>query len=257
MKLIVILICLAALRYIPLGDHSKRYSKFVAYGMTICKLTRSIKGGWGQLFLILLPIFVIVFGLQLFLAHGIFYILAFILNVLVLWYAFWPVPLEEQVEAGLKTSAGNTAKIRELITSLFSLANSEVFAVIFWYMVLGPFGALAYRVIVQLAASSSFQANHAAKLFKGLLDWIPARIAALGFVMAGDFVQGFSPWAHHLLHGPRTNEDMLVATGLGAMNIKTNEEYDAETVRHSLRMIERSLIVWIVIIAIFTLGALV
>ena len=53
------------------------------------------------------------------------------------------------------------------------------------------------------------------------------------------------------------NEDLLVTTGLGAMNIKAKDEYDAETVRQSLRMIERSLIVWIVIIAIFTLGALI
>jgi AmpE protein len=257
MKLIVILICLAALRYIPLGDHSKRYTKLVAYGISICKWTRSIKGGWGQLFIILLPIFVIVFGLQYFLAQGIFYILAFILNVAVLWYSFWPVTLEEQVETGLKASANNPAKTREFVTSLFPLANSEIFAVIFWYMVLGPFGALAYRIIVQLASAPQFQANHAAKIFAGLLDWIPARITALSFIMAGDFVEGFSPWAHHLLHGPRVNEDLLVTTGLGAMNIKAKDEYDAETVRQSLRMIERALIVWIVIIAIFTLGVLI
>ena len=63
------------------------------------------------------------------------------------------------------------------------------FAVIFWYALLGPLAALAYRLLALLAehAGDDGLRSHAVRL-RQALDWLPARLLALSLALAGNFV---------------------------------------------------------------------
>lgn len=59
------------------------------------------------------------------------------------------------------------------------------FAVLFWFVVLGPAGALAYRLL-QLYHGDKGGETSAKILF--VIDWVPCRLYALGFALTGDFL---------------------------------------------------------------------
>lgn len=63
------------------------------------------------------------------------------------------------------------------------------FAVIFWYAVLGPAGALGFRLLTLCQHHGRRQGLvvHAARLRHGL-DWIPARVLVVSFALVGHFV---------------------------------------------------------------------
>jgi AmpE protein len=280
MKLIIILICLAGLRYIHLGRTVKRYNWFTSYAVAMQKYLQAIKQPWIITLLILLPLLIITLLIQLGLTHGIFYVIEFLFAVIAVWYCLWPISLSEQLETSIgKQKAANDQSASEmnddeavdpeegdtraLTEAMLCHANNRTFAVIFWFAVLGPFGAVLYCCIAQLTKISSRPGEglnaiaRVAHTLEDLLDWLPARLAALGYVIAGDFSNGFKQWIHHFNGGLSSNQDLLISTGFGAMNINPEATGDEEEARQVLRLIDRSLIVWLVVIAIFTLGALI
>ena len=68
------------------------------------------------------------------------------------------------------------------------------FAVLFYFVLLGPAGALAYRLL-QLCRHDFEAALVERCLF--LVDWVPARLLAAAFALTGDFVGSY----HKLLDG--------------------------------------------------------
>jgi AmpE protein len=79
-------------------------------------------------------------------------------------------------------------------------AYQSFFAVIFWYLLLGPMAALAYRLL----ALSTEHAEHpalrerAAQL-RHAFDWLPARVLASSFALVGNFVAVSRALLHELL----------------------------------------------------------
>jgi AmpE protein len=277
MKLIVILICLLGLRYLQIGRTPARYNWFESYVIAAQKLLNSIGSPWVVTGLVLLPIMLVLFLLQIGLAHGIFYILEFFLCIAVLWYCLWPISLQEYLDSSLaKQMAANDPTdeslndddavnteddSRALVEAMLCHANSRTFAIVFWFVILGPCGAMLYRTIAQLTKLSSRPNDklnaiaRCAHILEDVLDWLPARLVGLGYSVAGNFTKGFSEWLHYAKNGFNSNQDLLISSGLGAMGLDADGESDAEEARQVLRMIERSLVVWLVVIAIFTLGA--
>lgn len=277
MKLIVVLICLIGLRYIHIGRTPKRYDWFRGYVVTLHKYLKAVKSAWVMTALILLPILAVILLLQLGFAHGIFYVLEFFLCVFILWYCLWPISLQEYLDTALaKQAAANDPTdstmndddvaatghdSRALIEAMLCHANTRTFAVIFWFIIFGPCGALLYRTITQITKLSSRPQDdlngiaHCAHILEDILDWLPARIVGLGYALAGNFSKGFTEWMQYLKGGLNSNQDLLISSGVGAMGLDPEGESDPEEARQVLRMIDRSLIVWLVIIAIFTLGS--
>jgi AmpE protein len=81
---------------------------------------------------------------------------------------------------------------RFLLSSFFE----RLFAVLFWYVLLGPVGALFYHLgFLYRSRVSSHVAIHASELVLRvvyLLEWLPARLLGLTFSLAGDFVAAFA-----------------------------------------------------------------
>ncbi|MNY18710.1 regulatory protein AmpE [compost metagenome] len=79
--------------------------------------------------------------------------------------------------------------LRQVQGFLLWQAYQGFFAVIFWYALLGPLLALAYRLLALLAehAGDAVLRRHAVRL-RQALDWLPARLLALSLALAGNFV---------------------------------------------------------------------
>lgn len=79
-------------------------------------------------------------------------------------------------------------------------AYQAFFAVIFWYALLGPVAALAYRLLA-IAAEQAGQPvlRERAQQLRHAFDWLPARALVLSFALVGNFVAVSRTLLHDLL----------------------------------------------------------
>lgn len=273
MKLIVILICIALMRYTQASHNSERYAWLQRYATTVSGFIKGLNESWLLTLIVIVPILAIAWILQTILFSGLFYIFGFLYSIFILWYCLWPIPLDAQLETNIQQALATNATpdSRPFSTQLLIDANNHIFAVLFWFMALGPIGAIAYRLISELVRLKNSEQNNvetnelpsvenvsllnkASNTLLNLLDWIPARLVALGYVITGNFSTGFAQWRQYALQGLQSNRELLITTGLAAMNAEANVAPNFEEARGILRLIERTSVVWLVVIAIFTLG---
>lgn len=145
--------------------------------------------------------------------------------------------------------------------AVFSEANDRLFGVFFWFALLGPAGAVLYRstdflrrLPVEEARSAEFV--QAVARLHGLLAWIPAHLAALGYALAGSFENAASAvrsfYANCTLRYYQLSDDLLVCAGLGALRGE-REENGSERLRAALVLVRRALIIWMAVYALVTL----
>ena len=178
-----------------------------------------------------------------------------VLAVFVLFFSLGPKDIGEQVddycaalESNDEEAVLHTAKalversvakdpadrIAQVEAAVCVQANNRLFAVIFWFILLGPLGAWAYRVTDLIRRRAVFNAgrseardvpiadsepdseadaateeatatrteapDHLAEIVRattrlhGWLAWIPAHLTALGYALAGSFDSAISAW---------------------------------------------------------------
>jgi AmpE protein len=166
-------------------------------------------------------------------------------------------------------------RIRLVEEAVCVQANNRLFAVVFWFVFLGPLGAWAYRVTDLIrrravfcaarneeADGTSAQIRDAAVMLHGLLAWIPARLTAIGYAVAGHFDAALAAWRAPSDAGSnvpsRYSEDLLARVGVGALALheEDGEDLTARGVRGATaanRLVFRLLLIWFVIIAAMTL----
>jgi AmpE protein len=88
------------------------------------------------------------------------------------------------------------ANHRSLLGALFIQSHERVFGVLLWFIALGPAGAIAYRLASRLPSwlDADSRALDAADTLHALLAWIPARITALLFALAGSMDDSLAAW---------------------------------------------------------------
>lgn len=166
------------------------------------------------------------------------------------------------------------ARIRMVEEAACVQANNRLFAVIFWFVVLGPFGAWSFRVsdlmrrrAVFNAARDDKHSGHAsapdaARLLHGWLAWLPARLTAVGYALAGSFDSAIGAWRspadQQSLWQSEQSEALLSRVGSGALALQRGaDETDlARAARGAAAvkgMIFRLLIIWAAVIAAMTL----
>jgi AmpE protein len=166
------------------------------------------------------------------------------------------------------------ARIRMVEEAACVQANNRLFAVIFWFVLLGPFGAWSFRVsdlmrrrAVFNAARDNEPSRHAsapdaARLLHGWLAWLPARLTAVGYALAGSFDDAIGAWRapadQQSLRQSEQSEALLARVGSGALAVQRGaDETDlARAVRGASAvkgMIFRLLIIWAAVIAAMTL----
>lgn len=284
MKLIIILLCLGLERYFEIGRFLRRFSWFENY-IAFLKKTVTAKAAWsawGGIALVVLPL-VLGFGLIYWISCSwVFGLFGLVLNVFVLLYCLGPDDLYHQlqeyfraVDAGDKTAAKAIQKTliegtvpratdkahRALSLSIFKQANERLFAVLFWFIVLGPIGALTYRTLVlfrQYAASNNLEDTLAnTRLLTAIVDWVPARLTSICYTVMGNFQKSFSHWLGLAPKGLGSTEAILTETGLLAMGVQPDDIACAtvEENREAMDILDRILVFLLFIIALLTLVA--
>jgi len=157
-------------------------------------------------------------------------------------------------------------------------ANNRLFAVIFWFMLLGPLAAWAYRVTDLIRRRAVFNAarseaddadaeriRDAAESLHGWLAWIPARLTAVGYATAGHFDEAIAalraPAEQTGLSLSEQNEKLLARVGVAALALQQDpdESMTARGARGAVaanRLVFRLLLIWAVIISAMTLYGL-
>ncbi|MEM8816221.1 MAG: regulatory signaling modulator protein AmpE [Pseudomonadota bacterium] len=219
------------------------------------------------------------------------------LAIVVLFFSLGPKDIGEDVDEYCEAlEAEEPQRIRETATALVEgevpddrleqihcveaavcvQANNRLFAVIFWFMLLGPLGAWIYRVTDLIRRRAVFNCSRvegddapqlsrlrdASTTLHGWLAWVPARLTAMGYAIAGHFDAALLAWRERSDAAPAStsdgSEELLARVGVGALALsdlegETVTERGVRGARAANKLVFRLLTIWAVVIAALTL----
>lgn len=149
-----------------------------------------------------------------------------------------------------------------LESAAFVQANHRIFGVLFWFMVLGPAGAWGYRVAdlfrrYMRATGTGGRATQLCERLFGAVTWIPARLLAFSYAVAGSFDDAFEDWRAYYHRTSASfflvSENILSAAGVGAIRRRCPGGGSLDSMRAVRALLRRTLVVWITVIAALTL----
>ena len=159
-------------------------------------------------------------------------------------------------------------------------AHRHVFAPIFWFVILGPAGALLYRLSLgtlqdspwaldeQTVGDSQFGVFFSRAFM--LLDWLPARLTAATFAVVGDFEDAVFCWRTQAPQWPDQASGILLASGAGALGARlgmpvpdalgiearpelgVGDDVDVEHMQSAIGLIWRALVLCLLLLALLT-----
>jgi membrane protein required for beta-lactamase induction len=156
--------------------------------------------------------------------------------------------------------------------AVFVQANNRLFGVVFWFVLLGPFGALLFRLGDLLRREALLRAARAdappgagalaadCQRVHGVLAWAPSRLLALTYGVAGSFEESFAGWRAYLRdesdHFFDANDRLLVLAGRGALGARWSDAPDeAERTRRAMRLVRIAFYAWLAAVGALTLVA--
>lgn len=131
------------------------------------------------------------------------------------------------------TEASEAGIARDAVEAVLKRGNSLVIAPLFWFIMLGPAGALLQRLACVLDKlwghrdTRFAEFGWAAARLDDLLGWIPARVTALSYAMMGSFEDALHCWRRQAGMWSDINSGPLLASGFGAMHMSNCEDSDA------------------------------
>ena len=118
---------------------------------------------------------------------------------------------------------------RATVEAVLKQGNSLIVSPIFWFILLGPFGAVLQRLSCILDSLWGHRYERfaefgwAAARFDDLMGWIPARITALSYALMGSFEDALHCWRKRVGVWSDINSGPLLASGFGAMHMQSYE----------------------------------
>ena len=120
--------------------------------------------------------------------------------------------------------------------AIFRETQIRYFAVVIWFAFFGPAGALLYRLMNWY--SRQHELGVLGRNLKAILEWIPARISAIAYLLAGDMANGMSAIKRKLFDFDVEGLVLVEQTGVASMGSFIDEvreeaqekaEYETET----------------------------
>jgi AmpE protein len=151
----------------------------------------------------------------------------------------------------------NEQQLGRLVTQqIFVEAHQRYFAVIFWFIICGPIGALVYRLTYIYASTLANNQSHldCSSRLISILNWAPARLTGFSFALAGDFVG-----AHHKIKQFITEYSchtyaILSGAGLGANQCGDEPVgLPQKENKQAIDLAERAMVIWVVVLALMTI----
>lgn len=234
------------------------------------------------------PLFAVAL-IQSLLAIPIYGLLALAFAIAVLFYCWGPRDLDRDVDAlAASTPADRSDRARTAFGQpppesaaaaaglVADAARRRWFGPLFWFIVLGPFGAALYRLADLHAQGEAADAlstgqRAAAQRLRAILDWPVAHLMAFGTAIATDFDAVMKAWRIQVqLAGGAFTLDQGVATAAFAVGVKADLEEEgivegvpgdvgserSLVLRDALGVAWRVLIVWMAVLALIVLASL-
>ncbi len=215
-----------------------------------------------------------------------FGLLEFAFMVLALFACWGPRELDTDIDAILKATdsdrravaaqalqADRTAEMLPftapaLVEASFIAALSRHFGVLFWFVVAGPTGAVAYRLVQLLARSPAFRdvlggQHEILERAARVMDWAPAHGLALTVALVSDFDAVVRSWRdYHAAHG-----EGYFSLDLGFLAVVARAGVDADVAAEdglagdplaalsdARVVLRRVMLAWLAVIAVIVIG---
>lgn len=227
---------------------------------------------------------VLVCALLQWLLHGkLFGLLSVVFATLVLYYCWGPRDLERDVESIAQASDSteralaaqglrgehDRAEIKpdaeNLVAAAFEAGLKRWFGVLFWFALLGPVGALIYRLLQMPGVDASLAQSRAIRRTVAVFDWVPAHLVALALALASNFDAVFTTWRDYHRQHPQgyASFEPGFLDAIARASVRADVAADGEgecassplvALEDAMVLIRRALVVWLTLIALIVLG---
>jgi adenosylcobinamide-phosphate synthase len=158
-------------------------------------------------------------------------------------------------------------------------SHRHVFGPLAWFIVLGPGGAVLYRIAAMLHDDWGRRGDAGPAEFGGFaqrlffwIDWLPARLTAASFAVVGNFEDAVYCWRTQARSWSAQAEGVILASGGGALGVRlgdalhgnqgmevrpelgTGEEADVDYMQSGVGLIWRALVLWVFLVFLVTLA---
>ncbi len=286
MTFIIILLCLFAERYLLELEEYRQPAWFRHY------LTWSQQLPWGEwmsqsisgILIILAPLLIAAALLQTIFDNILGGIPELLFASLVLLFCLGPRDLQYQVQNFIDaqdeqdeekakligselTSDGAANKVatygHTVAIGILKQAYLRTFSVIFWFIILGPVGAILYRSCHTLKLSLP-EMNDLGLDFRtgvnrllSIMDWVPVRITAFTYALSGNFHDATYKWWNSPNEEENDSADSILSkAGSGALGLESatpEDEDPAVDAEMAQALTLRSLTIWVGLLALITI----
>jgi AmpE protein len=286
MILITILLGLALMYFLGPMDRFRNYhwcDVYVNWLELKCQRFSLWDGHMGMLVTVALPILALL--LVDFLLAELFIGFSYILAVLIFVYCLGPdlniilsnytAALEGNIEDEMAEiestleieSSSNMYDETAAISAILLRAHEYIFGVVFWFIILGMFGAVIFSLSLFLKhRCEGVHGNYSdsvQELYK-ILIWPSSRLLAIGFALSGSLVDTLDKWRSVEGDSFGKSLDIITESGMGAMQYQPSTPSNEVEIRSSYvrcvkeaqALVNRSLIVWLTILGLLTLGGI-
>ena len=302
MKFLALVAALLLEQLRPLRQRNAVYAAFTRYAMALERHLNAGQHYHGVIawMLAVLP-FVIVAVLVSHLLHAVNPVLEWVWNIAILYLTMGfrqfshdfreianalkegDVPTAREYLARLRPTPANELTPAEITRVAIELAlvasHRHVFGPIAWFLVLGPAGAVAYRLSALVAEAwsnrvepDSTEFRIFAERFFFWYDWGPARLTAASFAIVGNFEDAVYCWRTQSASWTAPPEGILIASGGGALGVRlgnvvhesgsvrfrpelgVGDEPDVDYMASATGLMWRALVLWLFLIFIVTVA---
>ena len=248
------------------------------------------RGPWGIALALVVPL--LVAGLlQVALDQPLWGFVGLLFDIVVLFWCWGPRDLDLDVAAVLDAPDAASRRLAaarlyppgvdapldgaSLVEAVFRNALRRWFGVLFWFCVLGPFGALLYRLSALAAEQDADALPHetlqGARLWLSVLEWPVTHLIALGLALVGNFDSVLSAWREDnafgldgrlLANAARASVRSEIAeevadyteSGIPASTALAEVFGELPELRDAMNLVWRVLVLWLAVIALFVVA---
>jgi AmpE protein len=135
----------------------------------------------------------------------------------------------------------------QALQATFSMSECAIFGPVFWFILLGPAGALLYR-LTQLSTRNSTELSTFSGQVLQIIDVLPVKMLTFLFALTGNFMPSFAVWKRHLRS--TENNQLLFESGQAAIEPHLTP---VDAIKAAVALIDRSLMLWMTVLAVVVL----